>query len=227
MCCFRVVGVLSLLCAYSSMDRMADSGSADWGSNPHRHTHKYIDMEDIVKFNSVKDNILIVRDIEVILDKDVALLYEVETKRINEAVKNNPDKFPDGYILELTEKESTDLRSKISTLETGRGKHSKYCYKAFTEKGLYMLATILKSPKATHTTIAIVETFAKIRELSRTVSELSSVKDDYSQKNLMQKSGDIIADILGDDMESTDTETTIELNFTVLKFKHTIKAKKR
>lgn len=151
----------------------------------------------------------------------------METKRINEAVKNNPDKFPDGYILELTENEVTSLRSKFSTLESGRGKYSKYDYKAFTEKGLYMLATILKSPRATQTTLAIVETFAKIRELSRTVAELSNVKDDYSQKSLMQKSGDIMAEILGDDMEATDTETTIELNLAVLKFKHTVKAKKR
>ncbi|MFI3320128.1 MAG: ORF6N domain-containing protein [Rikenellaceae bacterium] len=184
-------------------------------------------MEDIVKFNSVKDNIIIIRDVEVILDRDVAVLYGVETKRINEAVKNNADKFPEGYILELTDSESSSLRSKFSTLESGRGKYSKYEYKAFTEKGLYMLATVLRSPKATQTTIAIVETFAKIRELSRTVAELSNKADDYSQKSLMQKSGDIIADILGDDMEATDTETSIELNFAVLKFKHTIKAKKK
>ncbi len=182
-------------------------------------------MEGIVKFNAVKENIIRVRDVDVILDKDVATLYGVETKRINEAVKNNPDKFPAGYIIELTKEETTILRSKFSTLESGKGKYTKYDYKAFTEKGLYMLATIIKSPKATETTIAIVETFAKIRELSRTVAELSNVSDEYAQKNLMQKSGDIIADILGDDMETTDTETSIELNFAVLKFKHTIKRK--
>ncbi len=182
-------------------------------------------MSNIVKFNSVKEYIVTIRGVEVILDKDVATLYGVETKRINEAVKNNSDKFPDGYILELSESETTYLRSKFST--TNISSMTRVDPKAFTEKGLYMLATILKSPKATQTTIAIVETFAKIRELSRTVAELSNVKDDYSQKSLMQKSGDIIADILGDDIEATDSETTIELNFAVLKFKHTIRAKKR
>ncbi len=182
-------------------------------------------MSEIVKFNSVKENIITIRGVEVILDRDVAALYEVETKRINEAVKNNPDKFPDGYILELTESESTYLRSKFSTANISP--MTRVEPKAFTEKGLYMLATTLRSPKATQTTLAIVEAFAKIRELSRTVAELSNVKDDYSQKSLMQKSGDIIADILGDDMEATDTETTIELNLAVLKFKHTVKAKKR
>ena len=76
---------------------------------------------------------------------------------------------------------------------------------AFTEKGLYMLATILKSQRATLTTIAIVETFAKIRELSRMVVQLSETKDEPQQKSLMQKSGEIIADILGDDLEVTET----------------------
>jgi exonuclease V gamma subunit len=88
-----------------------------------------------------------------------------------------------------------------------------------------MLATILKSGKATQTTIAIVEAFAKIRELARTVSELSETNEDFKQKSLMQKGGEIIADILDDGLKTTDTETTIELNFAVMKFKHTIKRK--
>ncbi len=181
-------------------------------------------MSNIVKFQSVEDRIIEIRDTQVILDSDVAALYGVETKRINEAVKNNPDKFPDGYIITMENEEWKSLRSKISTLKTaGRGEHTKYIPKAFTEKGLYMLATILKSPQATQTTIAIVETFAKLRELSRTVAELSNTTDQYQQKNLMQKSGEIIADVLGDDLQTTDTETSIELNFAVLKFKHTIK----
>ena len=90
------------------------------------------------------------------MDSDVAQLYEVETKRINEAVRNNPEKFPEGYILDVSDKEKKSLRSKISTLEKqGRGQHTKYLPKAFTEQGLYMLATILKSPKATQATLGI------------------------------------------------------------------------
>ena len=89
-----------------------------------------------------------------------------------------------------------------------------------------MLATILKSPQATQTTLAIVETFAKIRELSRTVAELSQSPEEFKQKTLMQKGGDIIADILGEGMQVTDTETSIEINFAVMKFKHTVKQKK-
>jgi len=87
-----------------------------------------------------------------------------------------------------------------------------------------MLATILKSTQAVLTTIAIIETFAKIRHLSRNMKELSAVQDETKQK--LQKSGELIAEILDDDLETTDTETTVELNFALLKFKHTIKKKK-
>lgn len=98
--------------------------------------------------------------------------------------------------------------------------------KAFTEKGLYMLATILKSTIATQATLTIVETFTKVRELSRNVKELSGVQDKEQQKDLMQRSGELIAKILDDDLQTSDAETTIELNFAVLKFKHTVKKKR-
>lgn len=97
---------------------------------------------------------------------------------------------------------------------------------AFTEKGLYMLATILKSPTATQTTLAIIEAFAKVRELARTIGEMSANPDKFRQKSLMEKSGEIIGDLFGDEMRTTDTETEIELNFAVLKIKHTVKCKK-
>jgi hypothetical protein len=86
-----------------------------------------------------------------------------------------------------------------------------------------MLATILKSPQAVQATLAIIETFSKMRKLTRNIKTLSNVKDKREQKALMQKSGEIIAELLDDDLETTNTETSIELNFAVLKFKHTIK----
>ena len=90
-----------------------------------------------------------------------------------------------------------------------------------------MLATILKSPKATQTTIAIVETFAKMRELSRTIAQLSTSEETNQQKALMQKSGEILANVLEDDFEISGDETTIEVNFAIMKIKHTIKRSKR
>ena len=184
--------------------------------------------KQVVRFSDVEKAVMMVRGQQIILDADVAALYGVETKRVNEAVKNNPDKFPQGYIIALDDEEWDALRSKFPTLKTaGRGEHTKYAPKAFTEKGLYMLATILKSPKATQTTLAIVETFAKIRELSHTVAELSNTQDQFKQKSLMQHGGDILADLLDDEMQVSDSETTIELNFAVLKFKHTVKRKNK
>ena len=98
------------------------------------------------------------------LDSDIAKLYHVETKRVNEAVKNNPDKFPERFSWVLTNEETKELRSKISTLEIkGQGKYSKYAPRVFTEQGLYMLATILKSKVATDVSIAIMDTFVKMR----------------------------------------------------------------
>ena len=178
---------------------------------------------EVLKFSSVEEKIITMRGIPVILDSDVAELYGVETKRINEALKNNPDKFPDGYIIQLNKEEWSILKSKFSTSSWG-GKNK--LPNVFTEKGLYMLATILKSPKATQTTIDIVEVFAKIRELSRTVSQLSEIKEEPVQKSLMQRGGEIIAGILEDDLQVTDTETSIEINFVLMKFKHTVKQKK-
>ena len=97
--------------------------------------------------------------------------------------------------------------------------------KAFTEKGLYMLATILKSPQATQATISIVETFTKLRELSRNVKALSVAQNKADQKTLMQKSGALITEIFDDDLQTSETESSFELNFAVLKFKHTVKKK--
>ena len=179
---------------------------------------------NIIKIEEIENLIIEIRGKKVLLDSDVAKIYGVETKRVNEAVKNNPEKFPEGYIIELNKEEWDNLKSKFSTSSWG-GKRK--IPKAFTEKGLYMLATILKSKKATEATIAIIETFTKIRELSRTIKKLQTVTDKREQQSLMQKSGEIITEILDNDLENTESETTIEINFAVLKFKHTIKKGKK
>ena len=89
-----------------------------------------------------------------------------------------------------------------------------------------MLATILISKQATQTTFSIIETFARIRHLTRTLNQLTETEDEARQKALMQKSGEIIAEVLGDEFTTTDTETTVELNVAFLKVKHTIKKEK-
>lgn len=127
----------------------------------------------------IQSRIYEIRNLKVMLDSDLAKLYEVETKRINEAVKNNPDKFPKDFYFELTEEESEILKSKISTSSWG-GRRK--VTKVFTEQGVYMLATILKSKVATEVTINIMRTFTKLREFALTykdiIIELKNLKDD-------------------------------------------------
>ena len=158
----------------------------------------------------------------------MAELYGVETKEINQAVRNNPEKFPDGYVFQLENQETVYLRSKILTLKnSGRGQHSKYPPKAFTEKGLYMLATILKSPRAVQTTIAIVEAYAKLKELSRVMIEIPQQQDDKdAQKKLLHRSGQLVEDLMSDVLPKQSSETTIELNLAMLKFRHTVHREK-
>jgi len=180
---------------------------------------------DVVKIENLKELIIEVRGQSVLLDSDVAQIYGVETRDINKAVTNNPDKFPTGYIIELAKSEKIELVEKFHRFD--KLKHSTVNPKAFSEKGLYMLATILKSPQAIQATLSIIETFSKIRELSRSIKTLSTVQDKADQKSLMQKSGELITEIFDDDLRTSDTETTIELNFAVLKFKHTIKKKNK
>ena len=169
----------------------------------------------------VESKMITLRNQQVILDSDVAELYGVETKRINEAVNNNPEKFPEGYILQLDNQEFTGLRSKISTTKM---RMTRQLPKAFTEKGLYMLATILRSPKAVETTIAIVEAYAKLRELSRVMTDLAQQEENSeAQKTLLQRGGQLVEDLMTDVLPVQSSETSFELNLAMLKFKHSVK----
>ena len=161
---------------------------------------------------------------DVILASEVAKLYGVETKVINQAVKNNPDKFPAGFVFELTKEEVECSRSKFLTLNEskGRGYNIKYLPKAFTERGLYMLATILKSPIAVQTTLAIVNTFAEVRELKRTLLEMHDSDSDEFKRRGMIRIGEILADMIMPDLQTSETKTDLEFNFIIGKLKHSV-----
>ena len=176
---------------------------------------------NIVKHSNIEDLILDINGGKYLLDRDVANLYGVSTKRINEAAKNNPARFPKGYIIEIDKNQKDKLVENFDRFSTL--KHSSAKPKAF----IYMLATILTSPKAVETTINIIETFAKIKELSKNIKAISTTTNKKEQAGIMAKSGEIIAEILDDDLVTNESETTIELNFAMLKFKHTIKKSKK
>ena len=184
-----------------------------------------IDELSLTMFTEVQSKIINIRHQNVISDADIAELYGVETKRVNEAVKNNPEKFPDDYMFTLTLEELQDLRSKISFTKVST--KSRTMPKVFTEKGLYMLATILKSKRAIEATFAIIETFTKVRYLKQEIVNLHMENDPQKQTDKMQRFGEVITDIIMPDLKTSETESTLELNFLVGKIKHTVKRVKR
>ena len=175
-----------------------------------------------IDFSGIEKVIIMVKGQNVIIDSDVAIIYGVETREVNQAIKNNLDKFPAGYIIEAEKGELIKYFDKFKKIKNYPGTP-----KALTEKGLYMLATILKSPKATEATIAIINAFAKLRELSHTIAKLSDTKERPQQKSLMQRSGEIFSELIAADVPVSETETTLEINFAVMKFRHTVKKDKK
>ena len=174
-----------------------------------------------INIQKVEDKIAVIRNMDVIADADVAALYGVQTKEVNQAVRNNPDKFPERYMFELSKSELSDLRSKILT--TNVSAKSRSTTKVFTDRGLYMLATILKGDKARDVTFAIIETFAKVRELKRELLALHSETDKEKQKSKMQHFGEVLSDIVMPDLQTAETESSLEINFIIGKIKHTVK----
>ncbi|MFN5335388.1 MAG: ORF6N domain-containing protein [Bacteroidota bacterium] len=115
---------------------------------------------------NIESKIYSIRGIQVMLDSDLALLYQTETKFINRAVKRNPERFPKDFVFTLTDKEWQDLRFQIGTLKeiTGQGKHRKYLPIVFTEQGVAMLSAVLHTEIAIHVSIQIIQAFVAMRK---------------------------------------------------------------
>lgn len=176
----------------------------------------------LITHDQVQSKIIAIRDQKVILDSDVAELYGVETRRINEAVRRNPEKFPNGYVLELNEKEWEKVRSQIAISPSPLGGGRSYKPKAFTERGLYMLATILKSPQAIETTIAIIDTFAKIKQLTQAVYKFSKAQADEEKVKIFENSTDIVADLLDSKLIVSQHETNFKIKLPFLELSRKI-----
>lgn len=173
-------------------------------------------QEDIVKTES---KIIVIRDTQVILDRDVAELYGVETRDINKAVKNNPKKFPPGYIIELNSSEKQELVENFHRFNTL--KHSTVAPHAFTEQGLYMLATILKGDLAISTTIAIIDTFTQLRKLARTIDKVNEDAKEHGILPDKATEGKIQAamnEVFADKLPLKMRRLTFGVNLGVLKF---------
>ena len=161
----------------------------------------------------------------------MAELYDVKPSRLKEQLKRNSDKFPKDYAYQLSDQEvETMVSHNAIPSKQSLGGHNPW---VFTEKGLYMVATILKSPKATEATFAIIETFAKIKELSRNINALETAKTEEEQKEIAQNVGEIFEEIIDLDPivekegnEVIEVENRIELNIGFVKVSRTTKSKR-
>lgn len=140
---------------------------------------------NLLNNDNIETKIYEIRNLQVMLDSDLAELYEVELKRMNEQVKRNIERFPQNFRFQITEDEYQDLRSQIATsssnnflrsqiatLENRRGKHSKYLPYVFTEQGVSMLSAVLKSKTAINTSIKIIESFVNMRKILSSNNQL-------------------------------------------------------
>lgn len=163
---------------------------------------------DLITSNDIETKIYTIRATQVMLDRDLATIYGVETKRINEAVRNNKDKFPSDFYFELSDIELDNLRSKFSTFKASLN-NRKYAPKVFTEQGIYMLATILKSKVASDVTISIIRTFADMRRFVHLNKNLFEEMDGIKKQQwLYEKEANNKFEKLFNALEDKKLETT-------------------
>ena len=129
----------------------------------------------------VESRILFIRGEKVILDRDLAELYGIPVKRLNEQVKRNRERFPADFMFQLKASENEALRSQIATSNQGRGGR-RYLPYAFTEHGAIMAATVLNSPKAVEMSVFVVRAFVRLRQMLATNHKLAAKIDELERK---------------------------------------------
>jgi hypothetical protein len=141
-----------------------------------------VNEKSLVLVERIEKAILLVRGQKVMLDADLAALYGVETRVLVQAVKRNIERFPDDFMLQLNKEEVDSLRSQIVTLKKGRGQHSKYLPYAFTEQGVAMLSSVLRSRRAIQVNIEIMRAFIRLRQMLASHVELARKLDALEKK---------------------------------------------
>jgi hypothetical protein len=136
----------------------------------------------LVSVKRVQQSLLILRGRRVILDSDLAALYSVPVKRLNEQVRRNAERFPEDFSFSLSKEEFEALRSQIATLETGRGAHRKYLPRVFTEHGALMAASVLSSAKAVEMSILVVRAFVRLRHILAANHQLAGKLGELERK---------------------------------------------
>ena len=139
--------------------------------------NKKITIPDEVIINKI----YVIRDQKVMLDRDLAEIYNVQTKRLKEQVRRNIERFPASFMFELTAEEHSSLRSQIATLK--RGRHSKYPPFVFTEHGILMLSSVLNSELAVKMSVQIIETFVQLRKLANNYDDIMHKINEMESRN--------------------------------------------
>lgn len=129
-------------------------------------------MSQLIPMGVIERRIFFIRDRNVMIDRDLAQLYGVSTKVLNQAVKRNMERFPDDFMFQLSKEEETLLRSQIVTSKKGKGGR-RYLPYAFSEQGVAMLSSVLKSKRAIDVNIAIMRAFVRLREFLASHKELA------------------------------------------------------
>ena len=138
-------------------------------------------MHEIIPMETITSRIYLIRGMKIMLDLDLASLYQVETRALKQAVRRNPRRFPADFMFELTKEEEDSLRSQIVTLK-GRGQHSKYLAFAFTEQGVAMLSSVLNSERAIQVNIQIMRAFTQLRSMLATHADLKQKIEAMEEK---------------------------------------------
>lgn len=136
----------------------------------------------LIPITNIERLIYKIRDQRVMLDSDLAFIYKVNTKRLNEQVRRNAERFPADFMFQLTQEEWDSIRSQFATLKGARGTHRKYTPFAFTEHGAVMLANVLRSKRAVQASIHVVRAFIHLREFAITHKELARKIDNMEKK---------------------------------------------
>ncbi|WP_295337313.1 ORF6N domain-containing protein [Flavobacterium sp.] len=162
--------------------------------------------EITVSDDSIGSKIYVIRNQKVMLDSDLAALYQVDTKQLKRQVRRNIERFPEDFMFELTQAEYEILRSQFGTLK--RGEHSKYLPMAFTEQGVAMLSSVLSSPTAIKVNIQIIRVFAKIREVYADTLQLKLEIEAIKKKISNQSQNiELVFNYLDELMDKKDEET--------------------
>jgi hypothetical protein len=140
------------------------------------------DKYPAIPMERIERAILLIRDQKVMLDTHLAALYEVEVKVLNQAVKRNIKRFPKDFMFQLSAEEAELLKSQNVTLKTGRGKHRKYLPYVFTEQGVAMLSSVLRSERAVHVNIEIMRAFVRLRQILSSNVELARKLNAFEKK---------------------------------------------